>query len=162
MEELIPCIKNSEYAESALENLLTRENSRALGRQAGNVEVLTVWSDPIADMLTRIRNANLVFKDQLDVPASNLKKSIADILAREGFIKGYTYIEDGKQGILRIQMKYKGSRRNKERVIHGIVRVSKSPASCLSGRQVAGSPITRLTIRPRCAAGRAAICLVQR
>jgi len=126
VEELIPCIKNSEYAESALENLLTRENSRALGRQAGNVEVLTVWSDPIADMLTRIRNANLVFKDQLDVPASNLKKSIADILAKEGFIKGYTYIEDGKQGILRIQMKYKGSRRNKERVIHGIVRVSKS------------------------------------
>jgi len=58
------------------------------------MEVLTVWSDPIADMLTRIRNANLVFKDQLDVPASNLKKSIADILAKEGFIKDNTYIED--------------------------------------------------------------------
>ncbi|MCX7654027.1 MAG: 30S ribosomal protein S8 [Fervidobacterium sp.] len=89
------------------------------------MEVLTVWSDPIADMLTRIRNANLVFKDQVDIPASNLKRAIADILVREGFIKGYTYIEDGKQGVLRLQMKYKGTRKNKERVIHGIVRVSK-------------------------------------
>ncbi|MBO8139629.1 MAG: 30S ribosomal protein S8 [Thermosipho sp. (in: Bacteria)] len=84
-----------------------------------------MWSDPIADMLTRIRNANVAFKEQVDIPASNLKKEIAEILKSEGFIKGYTYIEDGKQGILRIQMKYKGTRRNRERVIHGIVRVSK-------------------------------------
>ena len=84
-----------------------------------------MWSDPIADMLTRIRNANLVYKEQIDIPASNLKKSIADILVKEGFIKGYTYIEDGKQGILRLQLKYKGTRKNRERVIHGIVRVSK-------------------------------------
>ncbi|QTA38695.1 30S ribosomal protein S8 [Thermosipho ferrireducens] len=84
-----------------------------------------MWSDPIADMLTRIRNANVAFKEQIDIPASNLKKEIAEILKREGFIKGYTYIEDGKQGILRIQMKYKGTRRNRERIIHGIVRVSK-------------------------------------
>ncbi|MBO8161952.1 MAG: 30S ribosomal protein S8 [Thermosipho sp. (in: Bacteria)] len=84
-----------------------------------------MWSDPIADMLTRIRNANVAFKDQVDIPASNLKKEIAEILKNEGFIKGYTYIEDGKQGIIRIQMKYKGTRRNRERVIHGIVRVSK-------------------------------------
>ncbi|ABR30828.1 30S ribosomal protein S8 [Thermosipho melanesiensis] len=84
-----------------------------------------MWSDPIADMLTRIRNANVVFKDQVDIPASNLKKEIAEILKREGFIKDYTYIEDGKQGIIRIQMKYKGTRRNRERVIHGIVRISK-------------------------------------
>ncbi|SHH50035.1 30S ribosomal protein S8 [Thermosipho atlanticus] len=84
-----------------------------------------MWSDPIADMLTRIRNANVAFKDQVDIPASNLKKEIAEILKREGFISGYTYIEDGKQGIIRIQMKYKGTRRNRERVIHGIVRVSK-------------------------------------
>jgi small subunit ribosomal protein S8 len=84
-----------------------------------------MWSDPIADMLTRIRNANVAFKEQVDIPASNLKKEIAEILKNEGFIKGYTYIEDGKQGILRIQMKYKGTRRNRERVINGIVRVSK-------------------------------------
>ncbi|ACJ75674.1 30S ribosomal protein S8 [Thermosipho africanus H17ap60334] len=84
-----------------------------------------MWSDPIADMLTRIRNANVALKEQVDVPASNLKKEIAEILKREGFIKDYTYIEDGKQGIIRIHMKYKGTRRNRERVIHGIVRVSK-------------------------------------
>ncbi|ANQ53893.1 MULTISPECIES: 30S ribosomal protein S8 [Thermosipho] len=84
-----------------------------------------MWSDPIADMLTRIRNANVALKEQVDVPASNLKKAIAEILKTEGFIKDYTYIEDGKQGIIRIQMKYKGTRRNRERVIHGIVRISK-------------------------------------
>ncbi|WP_126992594.1 30S ribosomal protein S8 [Thermosipho globiformans] len=84
-----------------------------------------MWSDPIADMLTRIRNANVALKEQVDVPASNLKKEIAEILKKEGFIKDYTYIEDGKQGIIRIHMKYKGTRRNRERVIHGIVRVSK-------------------------------------
>ncbi|MFN6992074.1 MAG: 30S ribosomal protein S8 [Fervidobacterium sp.] len=76
-------------------------------------------------MLTRIRNANLVYKEQIDVPASNLKKAIADILVKEGFIKGYTYIEDGKQGVLRLHLKYKGTRKNRERVIHSIVRVSK-------------------------------------
>lgn len=84
-----------------------------------------MWSDPIADMLTRIRNANVVFKEYVDVPASNMKKAICEILKREGFIQDYKYIEDGKQGILRIHMKYKGQRRNKERVIKGIVRVSK-------------------------------------
>ncbi len=84
-----------------------------------------MWSDPIADMLTRIRNANLAFKEQVDVPASNLKKAIAEILKKEGFIKDYTYIEDGKQGILRLKLKYKGTRKQKERVINGIVRVSK-------------------------------------
>lgn len=84
-----------------------------------------MWSDPIADMLTRIRNANVVFKEYVDVPASNLKRAICEILKREGFIQDYKYIEDGKQGILRIHMKYKGLRKNRERVIHGIVRVSK-------------------------------------
>jgi len=83
-----------------------------------------VWSDPIADMLTRIRNANMVFKEYTDIPASKLKRAICEILKREGFIADYKYIEDGKQGILRVYLKYKGSRRNRERVIHGIVRVS--------------------------------------
>ncbi|AEH50815.1 30S ribosomal protein S8 [Pseudothermotoga thermarum] len=84
-----------------------------------------MWSDPIADMLTRIRNANAAMKDFVDVPASNLKKAICEILKREGFIQDFKYIEDGKQGILRIQLKYKGQRKNRERVIKGIVRVSK-------------------------------------
>jgi small subunit ribosomal protein S8 len=79
-------------------------------------------TDPIADMLTRIRNANVVKHDSVDVPASNMKKTIAEILLNEGFIKSFDVIEDGKQGIIRIQMKYG---KNKERVITGLKRISK-------------------------------------
>ena len=78
-------------------------------------------SDVIADMLTRIRNANSAKHETVDVPASNLKKAIADILVAEGFVKGYDIVEDGKQGIIRITLKYK----NKQRVIQGLKRVSK-------------------------------------
>jgi len=85
-----------------------------------------VWSDTIADMLTRIRNANSVFDESVDIPASNLKKSICDVLKEEGYIKEYKYIEDGKQGILRVMLKYKGTRRERKQVIKGIVRVSKA------------------------------------
>ena len=79
-------------------------------------------SDVIADMLTRIRNANNAKHETVDVPASNMKKAIADILAKEGYIKGYQIVEDGKQGIIRITLKYVG----KQKVIQGIRRVSKS------------------------------------
>ena len=79
-------------------------------------------SDVIADMLTRIRNANNAKHETVDVPASNLKKSIAQILSDEGYIKGYQVVEDGKQGIIRITLKYTAS---KQKVIHGIRRVSK-------------------------------------
>ena len=78
-------------------------------------------SDVIADMLTRIRNANSAKHETVDVPASNMKKSIADILTNEGYIRGYQVVEDGKQGIIRITLKYK----NKQRVIQGLKRVSK-------------------------------------
>ena len=78
-------------------------------------------SDVIADMLTRIRNANSAKHETVDVPASNMKKAIADILVAEGFVKGYEIVEDGKQGIIRITLKYK----NKQRVIQGLKRVSK-------------------------------------
>ncbi len=81
-----------------------------------------VMTDPIADMLTRIRNANNAKHETVDIPASNLKKSIADILLEEGFIKGFDVIEDGKQGIIRIQLKY-GS--DKEKIITGVKRISK-------------------------------------
>jgi len=84
-----------------------------------------MWSDPIADMLTRIRNANAAFKESVDLPASNMKRAILEILKKEGYIEDYKYIEDGKQGILKIFLKYKGDRRNRQRVISGIVRVSK-------------------------------------
>ena len=81
-----------------------------------------VMTDPIADMLTRIRNANTVKHEQLELPASTIKKEIADILKREGFVKDYELIEDNKQGILRIFLKYGV---NEERVITGIKRISK-------------------------------------
>ena len=79
-------------------------------------------SDVIADMLTRIRNANDAKHATVDIPASNMKKSIADILLAEGYIKGYQIVEDGKQGIIRITLKYAAG---KQKVIHGLRRVSK-------------------------------------
>lgn len=78
-------------------------------------------TDPIADMLTRIRNANSARHDTVDVPASNMKKSIAQILLDEGYIKSYQIIDDGTQGVIRIALKYNG----KEKVITGLRRVSK-------------------------------------
>lgn len=79
-------------------------------------------SDVIADMLTRIRNANDAKHATVDVPASNMKKAIADILLNEGYIKGYQIIEDGKQGVIRITLKYM---QGKQKVIRGLRRVSK-------------------------------------
>ncbi len=79
-------------------------------------------SDVIADMLTRIRNANNAKHETVDVPASNLKKSIAEILLEEGYIKAFQLVEDGKQGIIRITLKYAAG---KQKVIHGLRRVSK-------------------------------------
>ena len=79
-------------------------------------------TDPIADMLTRIRNANVVKHETVDVPASNMKKEVARILLEEGFIRGYDVIEDGKQGIIRIQLKYG---QEGERVITGLKKISK-------------------------------------
>ena len=78
-------------------------------------------SDVIADMLTRIRNANDAKHETVDIPASNLKKSIAEILLEEGYIKNFQIVEDGKQGIIRVALKYVG----KQKVIHGLRRVSK-------------------------------------
>lgn len=79
-------------------------------------------TDPIADMLTRIRNGNSAKHQSIDVPASKIKKDIAEILLNEGFIKGYEVEEDGKQGILKIDLKYG---ENEERIISGIKRISK-------------------------------------
>ena len=79
-------------------------------------------TDVIADMLTRIRNANNAKHDTVDIPASNMKKAIAEILLSEGYIKGYQVVEDGKQGIIRVTLK---SGQGKQKVIHGLRRVSK-------------------------------------
>ena len=79
-------------------------------------------TDPIADMLTRIRNANNAKHDTVDVPASNLKKSIAQILLEEGYIKNVQLIDNGTQGVIRVTLKYGAG---KEKVISGLRRVSK-------------------------------------
>ena len=79
-------------------------------------------TDPIADMLTRIRNANNAKHDTVDVPASNMKKSIAQILLDEGYIKNFQLIDNGTQGVIRIALKYNAG---KEKVISGLKRVSK-------------------------------------
>ena len=79
-------------------------------------------SDVIADMLTRIRNANDAKHATVDSPASNMKKAIAEILVEEGYVKSYQIIEDGKQGVLRVTLKYTAG---KQKVIRGIRRVSK-------------------------------------
>lgn len=79
-------------------------------------------TDPIADMLTRIRNANSAKHDTVDIPASKMKKSIAEILMQEGYIKNYQLIDDGTQGVIRVLLKYGPG---KEKIISGLRRVSK-------------------------------------
>lgn len=81
-----------------------------------------VMSDPIADMLTRIRNANTVYHEKVEFPGSKLKREVVEILKREGFIKDVEYVDDNKSGVIRVQLKYGA---NKERVITGVKRISK-------------------------------------
>lgn len=81
-----------------------------------------VMTDPVADFLTRVRNANMVNHEKVEIPASRVKKAIADIFKTEGYIKDCEFIDDGKQGIIRVYLKY-GS--NKEKVITGLKRISK-------------------------------------
>ncbi|MDD4285650.1 MAG: 30S ribosomal protein S8, partial [Eubacteriales bacterium] len=79
-------------------------------------------TDPVADMLTRIRNANTAGHASVEIPASKMKKNIAEILVKEGYIKGYELVEDDKQGIIKVQMKYGA---DKQKVISGIKKISK-------------------------------------
>ena len=88
-------------------------------------------SDVIADMLTRIRNANNAKHETVDIPASNMKKAIADILVNEGYISSYTVVEDGKQGVIRITLKYIG----KQKVLQGLRRVSKPGLRIYAGAE---------------------------
>ncbi|MDX9872036.1 MAG: 30S ribosomal protein S8 [Clostridia bacterium] len=81
-----------------------------------------VMTDPVADFLTRIRNANSVYHEKVEIPSSKIKKTMAGILKEEGFIKDFELVEDGKQGILRLYLKYGA---NKQKVITGIKRISK-------------------------------------
>lgn len=88
-------------------------------------------SDPIADFLTRIRNAGMVYHDKVEVPASRMKKDIAELLKTEGFIKDYEFIADNKQGILRLYLKYGP---NRERVISGLKRISRPGLRVYAGK----------------------------
>ena len=88
-------------------------------------------TDPVADMLTRIRNANSARHETVDIPSSNTKKAIAEILNEEGYIKGYQIIDDGKQGIIKITLKYGA---NKEKVLSGLKRISKPGLRVYAGR----------------------------
>ena len=88
-------------------------------------------SDTIADLLTRIRNASSAKHESVDVPASNMKKAIANILLEEGYVKAVEEINDGKQGIIRISLKYTG---NKKNVITGIKRISKPGLRVYAGK----------------------------
>ena len=94
-----------------------------------------MWSDPIADMLTRIRNAARVHRPQVKIPASKIKIGIAKVLKEEGFILGYDVVADTKQGVLRVDLKY-GPRG--ENVIHGLKRISRG--GCRVYRGVADLP----------------------
>ena len=90
-------------------------------------------TDPIADMLTRIRNANNAKHDTVDVPASNMKKSIAQILLVEGYIKNFQLIDDGTQGVIRVTLKY--LQPGKEKAITGLRRVSKPGLRVYAGAE---------------------------
>ena len=79
-------------------------------------------TDPIADMLTRLRNANSVYHESVEIPGSKIKTAIAEVLKEEGFIKDYTFTEGGKQGVISVSLKYGP---NREKVISGIKRISK-------------------------------------
>jgi small subunit ribosomal protein S8 len=81
-----------------------------------------VMTDPIADLLTRIRNANSVYHDKVEIPASKIKQAIVQILKEEGFVKDFEMIQDDKQGVLRVSLKYGP---NREKVITGMKRISK-------------------------------------
>ena len=89
-------------------------------RKKGVLGVST--TDPIADMLTCIRNSNTARQDRVDIPGSKIKKNIAEILKREGYVRDYAWIDDGRQGTIRVYLKY-GS--NRESVINGLKRISK-------------------------------------
>jgi small subunit ribosomal protein S8 len=79
-------------------------------------------TDPIADFLTRIRNANQAYKERVEIPNSRMKRALAEIMKSEGFVRNYDKIEDGKQGVLRLYLKYGP---NKQKVLTGLKRISK-------------------------------------
>ena len=94
---------------------------------------MAVMSDPIADMLTRIRNANTAKHDTVDIPSSRIKNAIAEILLSEGYIKGYTLEGEGVKKVIRVTLKY--GRDKNEKVIHGLSRISKPGLRVYAGAE---------------------------
>ncbi len=88
-------------------------------------------TDPIADMLTRIRNANMALHSTVEVPGSNMKRDLAEILKDSGFIKDYEWVEDGKQGIVKLHLKFGP---NRQRVITGLKKISKPGLRVYAGK----------------------------
>ncbi|MBI2875078.1 MAG: 30S ribosomal protein S8 [Firmicutes bacterium] len=91
-----------------------------------------MFSDPIADMMTRIRNCNIARRDRVDIPGSRMKVALASILKKEGFIRDFEFTADGKQGILRVYLRYGPG---KERIITGIKRISKPGLRVYAGKK---------------------------
>ena len=110
-----------------VEDLLGREEVQLV---RGGIEMQI--TDPIADMLTRIRNANSAKHDSVDIPASNMKKAIAQILLDEGYIKKFDVVEDGKQGMIHVELKYGPG---KTKIIQGLRRVSKPGLRIYAGKE---------------------------
>jgi len=90
-----------------------------------------VMTDPIADFLTRIRNANTIYREKVEIPASKMKRSLAEILKQEGYIRDFEWVDDGKQGIIRVYLKYG---QNKNRVITGTKRISRPGLRVYAGK----------------------------
>jgi len=118
--------ENLAYVEFVLDGLRSQERFLELQKQVGEDSKkgkrFMSMTDPIADMLTRIRNANMANHERVEVPASKIKSEIARILHEEGYIRNYRFIEDNKQGILRLYLKYG---ENEEKVITNLKRISK-------------------------------------
>ena len=103
-------------------------------------------TDPIADMLTRIRNANMAGHERVEIPSSKIKAEIARILAEEGFVRNFRLLEDGKQGILRIYLKYGNTK--KEKVITNLLNASAHPVDAFMPKQIVYQGFTGDSVSP--------------
>src|SRR5208337_3666333 len=108
-------MRRSQYQQKLTSNLSPHTSQRRRLRR----QMLT---DPIADFLTRIRNANQAYKERVEIPNSRMKRALAEIMKSEGFLRNYDKVDDGKQGVLRLYLKYGP---NKQKVLTGLKRISK-------------------------------------
>ncbi len=107
-----------------------------------------VMTDPIADMLTRVRNANSVYHSKVEIPASKIKKAIAEVLKEEGFIKDYTFTADSKQGMLTVFLKYGPAREKVTRVAIDQIPIESTYLASFDGKAPYLVALTRAALRP--------------